>query len=113
SRIQSAAEAGTVLVGAATKRASEGAIAYENAGMHELKGKAEPVELWRALRVVGLVGTTTHSLAVEPTFVGRDRDLRLVKELFNAAAEDRRAQLVSVIGIGGIGKSRLAWEFEK
>ena len=112
SRIQSVAQSGTVLVGAATKRASEGAIAYESAGIHELKGKSEPIELWRALRVVGLVGTT-HSLAVEPPFVGRDRDLRLVKELFNGAAEDRRAQLVSVIGIGGIGKSRLAWEFEK
>jgi class 3 adenylate cyclase/tetratricopeptide (TPR) repeat protein len=112
SRIQSVAQAGTVLVGAPTKRASEGAIAYESAGSHELKGKSEPMELWRALRVVGLVGTT-QSLAVEPPFVGRDRDLRLVKELFNAAAEDRRAQLVSVIGIGGIGKSRLAWEFEK
>ncbi len=112
SRIQSAADAGTVLVGAATKRASEGAIAYEHAGTRELKGKSEPVELWRAQRVVGLVGTT-HSAAVEPPFVGRERDLRLVKELFNGASEDRRAQLVSVIGIGGIGKSRLAWEFEK
>ena len=113
SRIQSVADPGTVLVGAATKRASDGAIAYESAGMRELKGKAEPVELWRALRVVGLVGSSAHSLAVEPPFVGRDRELRLVKELFNAAAEDRRAQLVSVLGVGGIGKSRLAWEFEK
>ena len=51
SRIQSAAEPGTVLVGDATRRASEAAIAYEDAGEHELKGKAEPVQLWRALRV--------------------------------------------------------------
>ena len=50
---------------------------------------------------------------LEPPFVGRDRELRLVKELFHASAEDRRAHLVSVVGIGGIGKSRLAWEFEK
>ena len=113
SRIQSVADAGTVLVGAPTKRASDGAIAFESAGTRELKGKSEPVELWRALRVVGLVGSTAHPLAVEPPFVGRDRELRLVKELFNASAEDRRAQLVSVVGIGGIGKSRLSWEFEK
>ena len=39
SRIQSAAEPGTVLVGRATRRASEAAIAYEDAGEHELKGK--------------------------------------------------------------------------
>ena len=52
SRVQSAAEPGTVLVGESTKRASEAAIAYEDAGGHELKGKSEPVPLWRALRVV-------------------------------------------------------------
>ena len=51
SRIQSAAEPGTVLVGEATRRATEAAIAYEAAGEHELKGKAEPVALYRALRV--------------------------------------------------------------
>ena len=52
SRIQSAAEPGAVLVGDATRRASEAAIAYGDAGEHELKGKAEPVQLWQALRVV-------------------------------------------------------------
>ena len=51
SRIQSAAEPGTVLVGETTRRASEAAIAYADAGEHELKGKAEPLHLWQALRV--------------------------------------------------------------
>ena len=46
SRIQSAAEPGTVLVGRATRRASEAAIAYEDAGEHELKGKTEPEQLF-------------------------------------------------------------------
>ena len=41
-RIQSAAEPGTVLVGETTRRATEAAIAYEDAGEHELKGKTEP-----------------------------------------------------------------------
>src|SRR5438094_5305713 len=52
SRIQSAADPGVVLVGEATKRSSEQAIVYEDAGAHELKGKAEGVDLFRALRVV-------------------------------------------------------------
>ena len=56
SRIQSAAEPGIVLVGEVTRRASEQAIVYEGAGEHELRGKAEPVPLWRALRVVSGVG---------------------------------------------------------
>ena len=113
SRIQSAAEPGTVLVGEATKRAAEAAIVLEDAGTHQLKGKAEPVQLWRAVRVIGLRGGAVRSTALEPPFVGRARELRLVKELFHASAEDRHGNLVSVVGIGGIGKSRLAWEFEK
>jgi class 3 adenylate cyclase/predicted ATPase len=113
SRIQSSAEPGVVLVGESTKRATEAAIAYEDAGVHELKGKAEPVQLWRALRVVAGSGGAMRSVGLEAPFVGRDRELRLVKELFHATADERRAQLVLVSGVAGIGKSRLAWEFEK
>src|SRR5438132_896161 len=51
-RIQAAAEPGTLLVGEATRRASEATVAFEDAGEHELKGKSEPLRLWRALRVV-------------------------------------------------------------
>ena len=52
SRIQSLAEPGTVLVGEATRRATEQTVAYEDAGSHELKGKVGLTPLWRALRVV-------------------------------------------------------------
>ena len=113
SRIQAAAEPGTVLVGEATRRASNAAIAYEDAGAFDLKGKSEPVALFRAIRVTSGRGGTLRAGELEPPFVGRQRELNLVKELFHATAEERKAHLVSVIGIGGIGKSRLAWEFEK
>ncbi len=112
-RVQSVAGPGTVLVGESTKRASEAAIAYEEAGLHELKGKAEPLPLFRAMRVTAGRGGALKSLGLEAPFVGRDRELRLVKELFHSSAEERKAQLVSVTGIAGIGKSRLSWEFEK
>ena len=113
SRIQAAAEPGAVMVGEATKRATESAIEYESLGSQQLKGKAEPVELWRAVRVVGLVGGLVRAHEIEPPFTGRDSELRLAKQLFHSTADERRTHLVSVIGIGGIGKSRLAWEFEK
>ncbi len=112
-RIQSIAEPGAVLVGETTKRATEAAIAYDEAGEHELKGKAEPVALFRARRVTAARAGALKSQGLEPPFVGRDRELRLVKELFHASAEESKAHLVSVVGIAGIGKSRLAWEFEK
>ena len=113
SRIQSAADPGTVLVGDATRRSTEQAIVFESAGEHELKGKAELVMLWKALRVVSGVGGTLKSAGLEAPFVGRERELKLIKDLFHASAQDRRANLVSVTGIAGIGKSRVAWEFYK
>jgi len=113
SRVQSAAEPGTVLVGDSTRRASDAAIAYEDAGAHELKGKTESLQLWRALRVIANRGGEGRAAGLEPPFVGRDRELRLVKDLFHGTAEEGKAHLLSVVGIAGIGKSRLAWEFEK
>src|SRR6266508_985975 len=113
SRIQSAAEPGSVLVGESTKRTSEQAIAYEEAGLHELKGKTEPLPLFRALRVVSGVRGQLKSVGLEAPFVGREGELKLIKDRFHASAQDRRAHLVSITGIAGIGKSRLMWEFYK
>jgi class 3 adenylate cyclase/tetratricopeptide (TPR) repeat protein len=112
-RIQAAAEPGRVLVGDATRRATERAVVFEEAGEHMLKGKAEPVTLYRAVRVTAARGGALRSEGLEAPFVGRERELRLVKELFHASAEQSRAQLVQISGIAGIGKSRLAWEFFK
>jgi class 3 adenylate cyclase len=112
-RIQSAAAPGSVLVGDATKRSTDAGVAFEDAGAHELKGKAEPLQLWRALRVTGSVGGALKADGLEPPFVGRNRELRLIKELFHVSADERKAHLVSVVGVAGIGKSRLAWEFYK
>ena len=113
SRIQSVAAPGSVLVGDGTRRASEAAVAYEDAGSHELKGKEEPVQLWRAVRVVGGVGGRLRAAGLEGPFVGRARELHLMKEMYYASAEDKKAHLVSVVGVAGVGKSRLSWEFEK
>jgi class 3 adenylate cyclase/tetratricopeptide (TPR) repeat protein len=113
SRVQSVAEPGTLLAGEATRRAAERTIVFADAGLHELKGKSEPVQLWRALRIVAGARGQLKSAGLEAPFVGRERELRLVKELFHASADERKAHLVSVTGIAGIGKSRLAWEFYK
>jgi predicted ATPase/class 3 adenylate cyclase len=113
SRVQSVAEPGSVFVGESTRRASERAIVYAEAGSFELKGKVGETPLWRALRVISGVGGTLKSEGLEAPFVGRDRELRQIKDLFHVSADEGRAQLVSVTGIAGIGKSRLAWEFYK
>jgi len=45
-----------VYVTDATRRATDASIVYEEVGSHEVKGKAEPVRLWRAIRVVAGLG---------------------------------------------------------
>jgi class 3 adenylate cyclase/tetratricopeptide (TPR) repeat protein len=112
-RIQTLAEPGRVLVGDATRRSTEPTIVYAEAGSHELKGKVGLHRLWRALRVVSGARGALKSEGLEAPFVGRDRELRQIKELFHASADERKAHLVSVTGIAGIGKSRLVWEFYK
>jgi class 3 adenylate cyclase/tetratricopeptide (TPR) repeat protein len=113
SRLQSAAEPGTVLVGEATYRATSSAIAYEAAGTRELKGKARPVHVWTAQGVVGRRGGAGRSAILEPPFVGRDDELQQLKDVFHATAREGKPRLITVWGVAGIGKSRLLWEFEK
>ncbi len=113
SRLQGAAPPGAVLVGEGTRDAAGRAIVFEPAGPQQLKGKASPVPAWRAMRVVADRGGSGRGDALEAPFVGREDELRLLKEQFHAAGRERRARLVSIVGQAGIGKSRLAWELEK
>jgi class 3 adenylate cyclase/tetratricopeptide (TPR) repeat protein len=113
SRLQSVAPPGAVLVGEATHRAASRAIAFEEAGEQVLKGKTAPVPAWRALRVVAERGGRNRAETLEPPFVGRDEEFRLLKESFHATGREQRARLVSIIGPAGIGKSRLTSELSK
>ncbi len=113
SRLQGMAPAGAVLVGESTYRATRDAIAFEDVGEQTLKGKSSPVPAWRAVQVLGMRGGARRRSALEPPFVGRDEELRLVKELFHATIRESKPRLVTIIGQAGIGKSRLGWEFEK
>ncbi len=112
-RVQSVAEPGSVLVDGPTQRLADSAIGFTEAGAHRLKGKEEPQRLWRATRVLSGVGGSQRIDGLEAPLVGRNAELRTVKELFHAAAERRVPRLVLVSGPAGIGKSRLGWEFEK
>jgi class 3 adenylate cyclase/tetratricopeptide (TPR) repeat protein len=113
SRLQSVAPPGSVLVGESTQRAASQAITFEPAGEQLLKGKQAPVPAFRALRVVAEVGGRGRSETLEAPFVGREEELRLIKDMFHATGREKRTRLISVTGPAGIGKSRLAWEFLK
>ena len=107
SRLQSKAQAGQVFVDDTTHDATEVAIRYQDGGSHELKGKPEPVHVWRA---DGL-STAVHGL--EPPFMGREKELRLLKDAFHDATETRSVRLATISGVPGVGKSRLRIEFQR
>ena len=112
-RLQGVAEPGTVLVGESTMRSALAAIAFEEAGDTVLKGKSSPVPAYRALRVVAERGGRNRSGALEAPFVGREEELRQLKDQYHAVTREGRPRLVSIMGPAGIGKSRLSWEFLK
>ena len=112
-RVQAAATPGTVLVDDVTRQVTSAAIAYEDAGSHSLKGKEEEVHLWRPTRVVSGVGGKQREQGLEAPLVGRDTDLRLLKDLFHSGVDRGLARLVAVSGPAGVGKTRIRWEFDK
>ena len=112
-RVQSTAEPGQVWVDEATRRLASASVGFAATGEHSLKGKSGPVALFRATRVLAGVGGSQRVDGLEAPLIGRDAELRLVKELFHATADRRTPRLVVVSGPAGVGKSRLGWEFEK
>jgi class 3 adenylate cyclase/predicted NBD/HSP70 family sugar kinase len=113
SRLQSIAEPGTVYAGESTYELVRQVVDFEPVGEQQMKGKSSPVPAYRAGRVIAGHGGRRRADTVEPPFVGRDDELRVLKDQFHAVGREGRTRLVSVIGEAGIGKSRLAWELFK
>jgi len=112
SRLQSAAEPGHTLVSAATHRLTQHAFAFEALGDLALKGKAEPVAVYRVLAALGAPrsarGLEAHGLTAP--LIGRRDELGQMLAAFDRMLGGR-AQVLSLIGEAGAGKSRLLREF--
>ena len=108
-RIQAAAAEDTVLVGHRTYAATTGVIDYRAADPVVAKGKSEPVHVWEALQAHARHGVDVAQPPDAP-FVGRERELDLLVSALTRAREERCAQLVTLVGVPGIGKSRLVLE---
>jgi class 3 adenylate cyclase/tetratricopeptide (TPR) repeat protein len=112
SRVQAKADPGTVWVDAQTRALTGGSIDFTDAGVHELKGKAEPMDLYAATAVMGGVGGERSGDRVQAPLVGRRREISVLKEMFHVAEEEHRPRLVILSGDAGVGKTRLGWELE-
>jgi class 3 adenylate cyclase/tetratricopeptide (TPR) repeat protein len=107
SRLQEAAPVNGILVAEPTYRATERVIRYRNAAPVEAKGKAAPVRVWEALEARSRVGVDLRPWL---PMVGRERELELLRASLARARHERAPQLVTLVGVPGIGKTRLVQE---
>ena len=108
SRLQSQAAPGQVVVGPGTFLATRSVVRYEPLGAIHVKGREEPVEMWRALSAIAPPGHRPRRKATP--LVGRDEELGVLCNGLSLALTRNRAHLALLLGEAGIGKSRLAEE---
>ena len=108
-RLQSAAPVDGILVGEQTFRATERSIAYRVVEPVVAKGKAEPVPAWEALEARSRFGVDVARRSAAP-LVGRASEVELLVAALERAIGERTPQLVTLVGVPGIGKSRLLAE---
>jgi class 3 adenylate cyclase/tetratricopeptide (TPR) repeat protein len=108
-RIQTAAPVDAVVVGEATYSSTMRVFAYEALDAVAVKGKTGLVRLWRAGQPRARLGVDVIRSLTTP-LVGRTRDVTLLLGAFEKASAEKSAQLVTVVGEPGVGKSRLVAE---
>jgi predicted ATPase len=111
-RLQSAAPVNGVLVDEATYRGTRQAVEFAAAEPVEAKGKAEPIAVWEAKSARARFGVDVAHEARAP-LVGRDRELAILRDAFERARDERVPQLVTLVGVPGLGKSRLVYELSR
>ncbi len=112
SRLQQAAPPGSLVVGEVTYRATRDAIEYEEFEPVSVKGKADPIAIWRALGARGRLGVDAEAAPRTP-FVGRNDDLAVLTSAFARTLRECSAQLVTIVGEPGVGKTRIVAELRR
>ena len=110
-RLQNAAPVDGILVDETTYRATRQTIVFREAEPVEAKGKAEPVSVWEALEARSRPGVDAAGEAAP--LVGRARELDFLTAALARARVERAPQLVTLVGVPGIGKSRLVYELSR
>jgi DNA-binding SARP family transcriptional activator/tetratricopeptide (TPR) repeat protein len=110
-RLQAAAPVNGVLVGEQTFRATREMIEYREAEPIAAKGKSEPIKVWEAIRA--RAEPRVDLPQPRASFFGRVHELAALQERLAWAASQRSPQLVTLLGVPGIGKSRLVSELQQ
>jgi class 3 adenylate cyclase/tetratricopeptide (TPR) repeat protein len=108
-RLEQAAAPGEIVIGPQTWALVRGAVSAEPLAPLALKGKSQPVTAYRLLQVRADVDLRARSGGAP--LVGRRSQLRMLGEAFANVVAGRSCGLFTVLGMAGVGKSRLAAEF--
>jgi len=108
-RLQAAAATNGILVGETTRRATAQTIDYREADAVQAKGKEEPIAVWEVAQARASFGVDLAPRALAP-LVGRERELEQLTGALTRTREQRSPELVTLVGVPGIGKSRLVAE---
>jgi class 3 adenylate cyclase/tetratricopeptide (TPR) repeat protein len=108
-RLQSAAPVNGILVGEGTYRATHDRIEYREAAPVEAKGKTEPIPVWEAVAARSRFGLDLEQRE-RTKLVGRERELGLLADSLARCRRELAPQLLTLVGVPGIGKSRLVTE---
>lgn len=109
SRLQSVAPVDGILVDETTHRATSRRIEYRDHPPVSVKGKRQPIPVHEALSARARFGVDVRQIGQAP-LVGRTRELDLLSGSFDRARSALEPQLVTLVGVPGIGKSRIVWE---
>ena len=109
SRLQGVAPTNGVAVGEATYRFTRNVFDYEALEPVSLKGKPEPVPVYRALGATSRFGSEAEATYATP-FIGREFELVTIKTAYHRTLREDSVQLVTITGEPGVGKSRLLAE---
>ena len=111
-RLQNAAPVNGILADETTYRATRQVVDYREARSVEAKGKSEPIPVWEALSARARFGVDiAHEARTE--LVGREREVNIVRDAFERARHERTPQLLTLVGVPGMGKSRLVYELSR
>ena len=110
-RLEQAAPTMEILLGAPTYLLVKDFVETEPVKPLELKGKAERVPAYRLMGVPGLDKGEAVARHLDAPMVGRLEDLASLEEALARATTRNRAELATVMGPAGVGKSRLLREF--
>jgi hypothetical protein len=108
-RLEAAAGPGEIFIGAETHALVRYAVSVEPVGALSLKGKSRPVPAWRLMDVKEV--PRPRSRPQDAPLVGRERPMQLLDDAFHQAVDERACHLFTVLGVAGVGKSRLVDEF--